>query len=173
MRTTLFLLLFLITSAAHSSLAQHPEPTSLKGLKRVVLKVYADRGIPSIPSRPVQPIPEAVEERAVKRLKEAGIEVMSANESQSFLDVPILDISLYLQCPPNGASCGYLTELELRERVQLARDRGITVTAITWRNSYTSAVDKAKLLTLPDQLMVNAGTLVLDFVSDYRTANSK
>jgi hypothetical protein len=163
MRTKLVLLLLFITGTVGSSIAQYPEPTSLKGLKNIVFKVYADRGVPH----------EGIEEQALQELKEAGIGVLSEKESQPSPDVSVLHLNMFLSCEPDGASCGYQTNLELRQRVQLVRDRNITVSAVTWLNSYTGGVNKAQLSTLRFQLAVDARTLVLGFVSDYRTANPR
>jgi hypothetical protein len=59
----------------------------------------------------------------------------------------------------------------LGQRVQLARDQRAIITATTWHDSYTGSITKAQLATLPDLLAVDAGTLVLNFIGDYRTAN--
>lgn len=107
------------------------------------------------------------------RLKEAGIAVLNERESQSVPNVPILHLNTYLECKRDGGSCGYHTNLELGQRVQLRRDQSIAVTAITWRNSYTGSINRAELSTLPSLLAADALSLVIGFLSDYLTANPK
>lgn len=175
----LALLPILIIGSIHSSHAQQNlyfldlrEPASLKELKKVALKVDVERGVPLILSSPPQPVSETVEALALKSLREAGIEAISIRESQSSLDVPILALRLYFVCPP-GASCGYHTELELIQQVQLTRNRSITVPAVTWHVSYTNVIDKVRRASVPDYFMVQALASISGFIGDYRRGNSK
>ena len=79
---------------------------------------------------------------------------------------------MYLACEiPAGPACGYHTDLNLSQSVQLTRDRSIGVVAVTWHNSYTEGISQSQLLSLPDLFAADAGALVLGFVQDFRAAN--
>src|SRR5260370_4400288 len=95
------ILAFALTS---SSLAQSRQRTSLKALKAVVLTVYADHGIPKLDSR--------IEERAIQRLKEAGVAVLHEKDSPP-PDMPGRHLNMYFVCQLNSTSCGYHTALAL------------------------------------------------------------
>ena len=66
---------------------------------------------------------------------------------------------------------GYSVVLKLGQHVQLTRSQRTIIRATTWQNSYTASISKRDVATLPDLLAVDAGTLVLNFIGDYHTAN--
>lgn len=137
-----------------------PSPTSLKGLKGVFLQVDADRGLQ-----------QAMEMRTEQKLKQAGIKVLSEKDWELGPDTALLHLDVIIRCERDEVSCGYSVGLKLGQHVQLTRGQRAIVTATTWSNSYTGSISKAQLTTLPDLLAVDAGTLVLNFIGDYRTAN--
>jgi hypothetical protein len=147
------------------SWAQYPEPSSLRKLDTVYLKVTADA-----PARiPMQPITELVEQK----LKQAGIIVLvQKDQAQPPPDASILRLAMTFTCDVHGL-CGYVTSLELWQRVQLTREQSISVMAITWRDSYTLGISKADLPALPIQFDLDARTLVNAFTKDYLTVNPR
>ena len=146
----------------------YPEPISLKGLRRVALRVYTDRGIPSgrISSGPFS---EEIQRRAVQELRKASITLAKEDEAEA-----ILSLEVYLVCQADSPSCGYHTDLKLKQWVQLHRDTSIAVAATTWSNSYTNAISKNQVqCCLPDRLTVDAHSLLIGFVRDFQKANSQ
>jgi hypothetical protein len=146
----------------------YPEPISLKGLRRVALRVYADRGIPSdrISSGPFN---EEIERRAVQELRKAGITLAKEDEAEA-----VLSLDVYLVCEADSSSCGYQTDLKLKQWVQLHRDTSIAVAATTWSNSYSNAISKNQVYCcLPDLLSVDARSLLIGFVRDLQKANGQ
>jgi hypothetical protein len=87
-------------------------------------------------------------------------------------DIGLLHLDIIIRCERwDQRSCGYSVDLKLGQHVQLPRGQRDIITATTWHNSYTGSVSKIELATLPDLLAVDVGTLVLNFIGDYRTAN--
>jgi hypothetical protein len=146
----------------------YPRAAALRGLRSVAVRVYADRSVPGVPGQeqPQRSVRDDVEEAVIQRLAEAGLAITSEESADA-----LLTVSMYLQCQPDGLSCGYHTNLEVQQWVRLARDASISVGAITWRNSYTNGVNRNELLILPSMLRVDAGTLVGGFVEGYRSVN--
>ena len=70
----------------------YPEPISLKGLRAVALKVYADRGIPS-DRISTGAFDKEIERQAVQILRKAGIPLANENEADA-----VLNLDLYLVC---------------------------------------------------------------------------
>lgn len=146
----------------------YPEPTGLKGLRSVAVVVYADRNIPS-DRIAAGPFADEIKRQVVQKLTLINIALTNEREAES-----VLSVNMYLVCEADGVSCGHHTTVELKQWVQLERDPDITVAAITWQNSYTNAISKTKLqCCLPDQLEVDALSLISAFVEDYRRANPK
>src|SRR6476660_6397319 len=81
----------------------YPQPTGLRGLRSVALKVYADPGIPS-GRIATGPFAEEIDKQIVQELKAAGITLVNENEAESALSV-----GMYLSCEPDGQSCGHHT----------------------------------------------------------------
>jgi len=145
----------------------YPQPTSLKGLQHVAVKVYVDRGIPSDRIAP-GPFGEEIERLIVQELRNAGIMVVEEREAEA-----ILSLNVYLSCEADGTACGHHTALELKQWVQLDRNTRIAVAAITWTNSYSNGISKSQVYCcLPDLLAVDARTLIKGFVQDFRKANT-
>jgi hypothetical protein len=146
----------------------YPQPSGLRGLRSVALAVYADPGIPSDRIAP-GPFTDEIKRRIADELTPTGILLTNENEAES-----ILSIDMYLSCGLDGSSCGHHTDLELKQWVQLVRAPRITVAAITWQNSYMNGISRKEVwCCLPDQLEVDALSLIKGFIRDYRTANSK
>ena len=144
----------------------YPQPTSLKGLRSVAVKVYADRGIPS-DRIATGPFVEEIERLVVQELRNAGIVLANETEAEA-----VLSVNLYLSCEGDGPSCGHHTTLELKQWVQLDRDTSIAVAAITWINSYSNGISRNQVYCcLPDLLAVDARSLLKGFVQDFRKAN--
>jgi hypothetical protein len=137
-----------------------PSPTSLKGVRGVFLQVYADRGLQ-----------QAMELLTEQKLRQAGIKVLNEKDWELVPDTALLHLDVVIRCERDEVSCGYSVGLKLGQHVQLTRGRRAIISATTWHNSYTGSISKAQLTTLPDLLAVDAGTLVLSFIGDYRTAN--
>lgn len=108
---------------------------------------------------------------AEQKLRQADIKVLNEKDWELLPDAALLRLDIIIRCERDDVSCGYSVGLKLGQHVQLTRGRRAIITATTWHNSYTGSVSKAQLTTLPDLLAVDAGTLVLGFISDYRAAN--
>ncbi len=161
MRARVFCCAFLMTAASHPMAGQdRPSPTSLKGLKGVFLQVWADRGLQ-----------HAMETRTEQKLRQADIKVLSEKDWELMPDTAVLHLDVIIRCERDEVSCGYSVGLKLGQHVQLTRGQRTIITATTWHNSYTGSITKAQLTKLPDLLAVDADTLVLNFIGDYRTAN--
>jgi hypothetical protein len=161
MRASVFCFVLLMTGASDSMSGQdRPSPTTLKGLKGVFLQVYADRGLQ-----------QAMETRTEQTLRQAGIKVLSEKDWELVPDTALLHLDVIIRCERDEVSCGYSVGLKLGQHVQLTRGQRDIITATTWHSSYTASISKAQLTTLPDLLAVDARTLVLNFIGDYRTAN--
>ena len=161
MRASVFCSVLLMTGASHPMTGQdRPSPTCLKGLKGVFLQVYADHGLQ-----------QAMEMRIEQKLRQAGIKVLSEKDWELVPDTALLHLDVIIRCERDDASCGYSVGLKLGQHVLLTRGEHVIITATTWHNSYTDSISKAQLTTLRDLLAVDAGTLVLNFIGDYRTAN--
>lgn len=146
----------------------YPGPTSLKGLGRVALRVHADRGIPSdrISSGPFG---VEIERLTLQELRKAGITLTNEDDAEA-----VLNLDLYLVCQADHSSCGYHTDLELEQWVQLHRDTSISVAATTWSNSYTNTISGNQVnCCLPDQLTVDVRSLLGAFVRDFHKANGR
>ena len=159
MRASVFCFVILLTSDPMSG-QDRPSPTSLKGLKGVFLQVYADRGLQ-----------QAMETRTKQRLREAGITLLGEKDWELLPDTALLHLDVIIRCERDEVSCGYSVGLKLGQHVQLTRGQRANITATTWHNSYTGSVSKAHLTNLPDLLALDAGTLLLNFISDYHSAN--
>lgn len=144
----------------------YPRPESLKGLKTIAVKVFADRGIPALPTAPPQPVADTVAVKTRERLTEAGLLVVDEKVAEA-----LLSVNMYLQCESNGPACGYLTTLEVQQWTTLEREPTRRLAAITWRNTFSLGIAKPHLNALPDMLLVDAGTLLLGFLEDYRKSN--
>jgi len=145
----------------------YPRPTGLTGLRSVAVTVYADSSIPS-DRIAAGPFRDEIKRRIAQELQSAGISI-TTNESDADA---LLTASLYLVCESNGPSCGHHTHLQLKQWVRLDRDRNTTLAATTWENSYTNGISKKDIwCCLPDQLELDALTLIHAFSRDYRTAN--
>ena len=161
MPARVFSFLILLAGANQFSVCQdRPSPSSLRGLKGVFLQVAADRGLQQV-----------MENRTKQRLREAGIKLLNEKDWDLMPDAALLHLDIIIRCDRDEVSCGYSVRLEVWQHVQLVRDQRVNVTATTWRNSYTGSISKARLTVLPDLLAVDAGTLVLNFIGDYRAAN--
>ena len=147
---------------------EHPQLAALKELRSVTLMVYADRTIPSY-SGTLGHFADEIKNRILQKFRQAGIPFSGQNEAEAALTV-----SMYLSCPPEGPSCGYHTSFELQQWVHIKRDPHLTVTAITWRNSYTNGINRKDLgCCLADLLTVDALSLAEGFIQDYRTVNPR
>jgi hypothetical protein len=112
-----------------------------------------------------------MEMRTEQKLRQAGIKVLSENDWEHKPDTALLHLDVIIRCERDEVSCGYCVGLKLGQHVQLTRGPRAIITATTWHNSYTGSISKAQLTTLPDVLAIDAGTLVLNFIGDYRTVN--
>jgi len=158
----------LMAGANSQTLGEYPGPASLKGLKGVAVKVYADRSIPAGRIAP-GPFDEEIRKKTVEKLKSAGIEVMDESQAEA-----VLHVDMYMVCQADGPGCGFHTAIELKQRVGLMRDPRISLDAITWRNSYTNGiVEKEVNCCVADLLAADSEALVLGFIQDYRTANPR
>lgn len=108
---------------------------------------------------------------AADRLKAGGITLASDKDWQSTQDIGLLHLDVIIRCERDEVSCGYSVVLKLGQHVQLTRGQRTIINATTWQNSHTACISKRDLATLPDLLAVDASTLVLNFIGDYRTAN--
>jgi len=161
MRAGVFCFVLVMTGASRPMTGQdRPDPMSLKGLKGVFLQVYADRGLQ-----------RAMEVRTEQKIRQAGINVLSEKDWELRQDTALLHLDVIVRCERDDVACGYSVGLKLGQHVQLTRGQHAIITATTWHSSYIGSISKAHLTTLPDLLTVDAGTLVLNFVGDYRTAN--
>ena len=163
MRATVLVLALLVIGASGSATAQdRPGPATLIGLKGVFLQVYADRGL----ERSMATLVEG-------KLKAAGITLVSDKDWQSTQDTGLLHLDIIIRCERDEVSCGYSVVLKLSQHVQLTRGQRTIITATTWLDSYTASISKRDLARLPDLLAVDASSLVLNFIGDYRTANPR
>ena len=161
MRAGVLCFVLLMTAASRPMAGQdRPDSTSLKGLKGVFLQVYADRGLQ-----------QAMRVGIEHKIRQAGINVLSVKDWELGPDAALLHLDVIIRCERDEVSCGYSVGLKLGQHVQLTRGERAIITATTWQHSYTGSISKAQLTTLPDLLAVDAGTLVLNFIGDYHTAN--
>ena len=161
-RTLIISVLALLLTAYHGHIVAQdkPSPESLKGLKGVFLQVNADRGFQ-----------QRMEALVIQELRRARIRTVSENDWKLAGDVALLHLDVIISCERDSVSCGYSVVLKVGQHVQIPRGERPKVTASTWQNSYTGSQRKTQLGGLPDLLSVDAGTLVLEFVNDYRIAN--
>jgi hypothetical protein len=96
---------------------------------------------------------------------------MSEKEWQSDPNAGLLHLVVTIRCEREGVPCGYWVGLKLGQHVQLVRGDRRIISATTWQNSYTGTISKAQLIVPPTLLAVDAGTLLLNFVQDFRLAN--
>jgi len=66
----------------------YPQPTSLKGLRSVAVKVYADRGIPS-GRIATGPFADEIERMVVQELRNAGIVLVNEKEAEAMLSMSL------------------------------------------------------------------------------------
>lgn len=160
--TFLVLALFMLGLTGPATAQDRPGPATLGGLKGVFLEVYADRELDS-----------SMAALAAGRLKAAGITLASGKDWQSTQDIGLLHLDVIIRCERDEVSCGYSVVLKLGQHVQLTRGQRTIIRATTWQGSYTASISKRDLARLPDLLAVDASTLVLNFIGDYRTANPR
>lgn len=171
-------LVLLMMGTSHPMTGQdyYPTPTSLKGLKGVFIQISANTGFAAA-DRSLQ---QTLETLAEERLIEVGIAVLARKDWERLPDAARMQLGVIVTCEASGATCGYSAVLHLAQHVQLTRDPHDIITATTWSNSYTGSISKAELVVLPvpnpltwnyPRLVDDAGTLLVGFIRQFRTAN--
>jgi hypothetical protein len=170
MRASILCFAFLMTGASHLMGGQdyYPSPSSLKGLKGVFVQVSAVSGLVSVD----RSLRQTMEELTEQYLRGAGVNVLSRKDWERSPDAARIQLDIFVTCERDEVSCGYSVVLNLGQHVQLTRGSDI-ITGTTWSNSYTGSIGKAELtvLPVPDRMAVDARTLLLDFIGDFRKAN--
>jgi hypothetical protein len=108
-----------------------------------------------------------LEEGAAKRLRDAGLRVLTGEEAKSATGQPIFFIRIMLFDAP--ASYSFTTDVQLRETVRLARPPATEMMAATWQNAAHG------LMSTRDTERVLDGMLsVVDFFArEYKAANGR
>ncbi len=160
MRLNVLPVLFLTVNPFAIFGQDQPSPKSLKGLHGVFFQVYSDQGLQ-----------HSMEIQVNRLLTGAGIEMRSKRDWELTPDTAMLQLNALIRCERDESSCGYSVSLKLGQHVQIMRGERPVITATTWHNSYTGSIQKAHLTMLPDLIAVDAGTLIREFIDDYRKAN--
>jgi hypothetical protein len=162
-----------IAATQHLAMGQDyaPSPASLKGLKGVFVQVSAVSEL--VPLGPT--VKQTMEEMVDQYLTKVGVKVLSRKDWERSPDAARIQLDIVVTCEGDEASCGYSVVLNVGQHVHLTRGTGDIITATTWSDSYARSISKAELtvLPLPDRMAVDADTLLLDFIGDFRKANSQ
>lgn len=140
-----------------------PERETLRGLDGVMVLVEDLRPDVIADGVTVKMIQTAAE----KKLKAAGIKVLSENELMSTPGYPYLYINLNSIKPPGGSGYIYSISLELYQAVTLDRDSKNKCLASTWEVSMVGMVTTSQLKGVVDRI----SALVDEFMDDYAAAN--
>ena len=114
-----------------------------------------------------------MEEITEQYLRKVGVKVLSREDWERSPEAARIQLDIVVTCERAEASCGYSVVLNVGQHVQLTRGTGDIITATTWSDGYIRSIGKEELtvLPVPDQMAVDARTLLLDFIGDFRRAN--
>jgi hypothetical protein len=102
------------------------------------------------------------------KLRLAGVKVLTAPESTALPGSPYLYVSVTSVLSGAGVY-GLYVEVSLNQRVLLAREQSISVTAPTWSTSYIVTIGMNNLLEVRDDIK----ELVDKFLNAYLSVNPK